>query len=446
MINSADSGRSRPPPCGDDLSFSSLDKQEQQQQSLRTFRTLGLEHLLRTWPLGGCSGVTSEVWDRLGSKTTITSQYDIFLSHAWESSSWLKIAALAIRYNSEGAVVVSILECYILQQWCGLAAYLCIIIPCIIFPFCLRWGTIRGGAFFDRCCIPQGDVQEKNSCLLAMPEYLARSKKLISMWDEAYQSRLWCIFELAVFVKQHGINCIEVWTLRSVEFGTYFFCTSLVFWVGHSVVDDANELAAVGVDLIFSFIHTIYVSFCFYPCIKRYLKHGIVMGVERLRCSLTCDRHVLLAHIRALYGNYTSFDQQVVPLMEDLILNMKGAPFALRLTIAAILPSTLATYITGRIVTAIVVGVFPNFICFGIALTYSHFGSRHSFLRKSIFELERVFACALVGVIGVILLYFTRTWEVADYDYDGLHLAQIPVQIAVSIMLISVLTRFTFAY
>lgn len=415
-------------------------KQPQPEPSC-TFRALEIEHLFRDWPLGHSSDVSSDKWDTLEAKSIVTSYYDIFLSHAWEAGSFPKAVSLGLRYNSEGAVIIGILECCVLHQWCELPAHLALTISCITYLFCLRWGPVRGRVFLDRCCIPQDDPDKKANCLLIMPEYLASSRKLIAMWDEAYQSRLWCIFELAVFVKQHGIENIEVWTLQSIEFTAFFFFASYLFWVGH-IAAEAHESVSMAVDFIFSSAHASYISFRFLPSVKRYLEHGIALKVKRLRCSLASDRDVLLTHIQHLHGSYRNFDEQVTPLVKALVFNLRGAPFALRLTMAAILPSTLAMIITGRLLTAILVGVFPNLICFTVVLMHSRYECVPFVSRDSI-ELYRVFMCVLAAVFGAISLCLTRTYE--SFCHDDLHLLLIPVQIAVSIVLISAITRLTFA-
>ncbi|KAF4692818.1 hypothetical protein FOZ60_012512 [Perkinsus olseni] len=208
----------------------------------------------------------------------------------------------------------------------------------------------RGGA--------EDDPHEKATCIQAIPEYLARSKRFVSMWDESCQSRLWCMFELAVFVKEHGLDKVEIWTLRSIEFAAFFFATSLAFWIGHDLLDDS--VPAIVIDAIFSILNASYVIYYFHPICEGYWEGGIVNRVEKLKCSLQSDQDALLAHIRELHGSYRNFDKYVAPLAKALSGNLGAIPFALRLTIVSIIPSTLATFIMGRFATAVVVAAFPN--------------------------------------------------------------------------------------
>ncbi|KAF4735535.1 hypothetical protein FOZ62_022233 [Perkinsus olseni] len=76
------------------------------------------------------------------------------------------------------------------------------------------------------------------------------------MWDDALESRLWCMFELAVFVKQHGIDKVEIWVLHSIEFAAFYFTTSILFWVGHDLLDD--YIPALLIDAVFSILNESY--------------------------------------------------------------------------------------------------------------------------------------------------------------------------------------------
>ncbi|KAF4728518.1 hypothetical protein FOZ63_031353, partial [Perkinsus olseni] len=281
------------------------------------------------WPWT-TSDVASQVWDTLSRKATVTEHYDLFLSHAWETNSLLKIAALAIRYNMEKAVMLSLLGCWLLRHLCQARIFVCITISCTILLSCLRWGRLSSPSrvFFDRCCIPQDDPREKAKCIEAIPEYLACSKRFVSMWDDALESRLWCMFELAVFVKQHGIDKVEIWVLHSIEFAAFYFTTSILFWVGHDLLDD--YIPALLIDAVFSILNASYVICRYHPVCEGDANADISMRAEKLKCSLSSDRDALLAHIRHLHGSYRNFDDSVLPLSRAPACNLSGVPFLLR--------------------------------------------------------------------------------------------------------------------
>ncbi|KAF4692814.1 hypothetical protein FOZ60_012509 [Perkinsus olseni] len=247
-------------------SMSTLESSGPSSQSMAPMsgaRAIELGQLLWEWPWSFFD-VASQVWDPLSRKATVTEHYDIFLSHAWGTSSLLKIAALAIRYNMERAPEFFRVSPYRVS-FCYFAY------DGDVFPSPSR-------VFFDRCCIPQDDPREKAKCIEAIPEYLACSKRFVSMWDDALESRLWCMFELAVFVKRHGIDKVEIWALRSIEFAAFYFTTSILFWVGHDLLDD--YIPALIIDAVFSILNASYVICRYHPVCEGFTKGRYIYQSE----------------------------------------------------------------------------------------------------------------------------------------------------------------------
>eukprot|EP00434_Breviolum_minutum_P010481 symbB.v1.2.009246.t1/scaffold586.1/size184225/2 len=76
----------------------------------------------------------------------------------------------------------------------------------------LLWPT-REGVFLDACCIHQTNLRKKADGIRSMSGILKRSKRMLVLWDKTLggnQScqivvqRLWCMFELAAFLKSRG--------------------------------------------------------------------------------------------------------------------------------------------------------------------------------------------------------------------------------------------------
>ncbi|KAF4646875.1 hypothetical protein FOL47_005522, partial [Perkinsus chesapeaki] len=77
-------------------------------------RGVKLYDIMKYWPWGTSVDLKHKVWDRLSCKVEDVTDYDIFISHAWESNSLLKAVALAVRHNSMKAVLISLLVCWLL--------------------------------------------------------------------------------------------------------------------------------------------------------------------------------------------------------------------------------------------------------------------------------------------------------------------------------------------
>ena len=57
--------------------------------------------------------------------------------------------------------------------------------------------------FLDQICINQTDLESKANGVLHMGAFLKKSKSMLVLWDPTFVQRLWCMFELAAFLKSH---------------------------------------------------------------------------------------------------------------------------------------------------------------------------------------------------------------------------------------------------
>ncbi|CAE8648910.1 unnamed protein product [Polarella glacialis] len=56
--------------------------------------------------------------------------------------------------------------------------------------------------FFDRLCINQSDAELKQAGIDSIGAYLRNSDSMLVLWAPEYFTRLWCVFELAVFLER----------------------------------------------------------------------------------------------------------------------------------------------------------------------------------------------------------------------------------------------------
>ena len=141
--------------------------------------------------------------------------YDAFISHDWQTSSWLKFGALLLFFNAKPAAVATLVVCvtvgFLTQYnvlprtgWAVAIGYI------TFFFFLFFWQNIRDVfskprlAFFDKLSIPQEDKKLKETCILGLAGFLTCSKQLVILWSDAYIDRLWCIYELTSFMRIHS--------------------------------------------------------------------------------------------------------------------------------------------------------------------------------------------------------------------------------------------------
>jgi len=60
--------------------------------------------------------------------------------------------------------------------------------------------------FVDKLSIPQDDEKLKQDCIMGLGGYLRSSRNLVILWSEGYFRRLWCVFELNVFLRRQGVD------------------------------------------------------------------------------------------------------------------------------------------------------------------------------------------------------------------------------------------------
>ncbi|CAE8623546.1 unnamed protein product [Polarella glacialis] len=164
-----------------------------------------------------------------------TDRYDIFISHTWRTGRIAKYAAL-LYYTSLFPALCAGLAASILafalqvngilppfgyitdhraaeipepfpgSLWCILMG------GCTCFATLVTWArlfdlaeSIRGTKFFyffDRLCINQNDAELKQVGIDSIGAYLRNSDSMLVLWAPEYFTRLWCVFELAVFLDQ----------------------------------------------------------------------------------------------------------------------------------------------------------------------------------------------------------------------------------------------------
>ncbi|CAE7210942.1 unnamed protein product [Symbiodinium sp. CCMP2456] len=153
-----------------------------------------------------------------------------FWSHSWHGPVWCKIALLGVVCNglpavSLGTLAVAFATVPVVMYeashlWAMLAGLL---MSCL--TFCL-WRP-RRDVFVDKLCIHQTDEKLKVEGVINMCAFLKHSESMLVCWDRTYAHRLWCILEVAAFLKTH--ENLDALTIRPVSWGP----TAIVLFVGY---------------------------------------------------------------------------------------------------------------------------------------------------------------------------------------------------------------------
>jgi len=176
-----------------------------------------------------------------------------FLSHSWHANASIKVMALLCFYNSQFACATGLSLAFLVsmlqrlgaipsmgvssfdtttydadykscpwKETRGMYAILAYIFGYyLVFTFGMRmrdrvalaypdWPHNRiGTAFLDKLCIHQTDPIKKQKGINAIGAFLIQSERVTILWDATYFTRLWCVFEVAVFRRLNPAAIIE---------------------------------------------------------------------------------------------------------------------------------------------------------------------------------------------------------------------------------------------
>eukprot|EP00435_Cladocopium_sp_Y103_P072456 s40_g40.t1 len=177
--------------------------------------------LLRGVPLKVCLQGIGKHWKRsiaASDSSSLTDRIDFFFSHDWETSRVLKWLSLLVMFNSHAAATTMTLVTFLLVVLALMGG-----LPAIFWPWLpvfsmlsyavifLFWQQLRSccgkpllvflDARWDRLCIAQHDLALKEQGIRGLGSFLEKSQNLTILWSGRYFSRLWCLYEVASYLK-----------------------------------------------------------------------------------------------------------------------------------------------------------------------------------------------------------------------------------------------------
>ncbi|CAJ1352383.1 unnamed protein product [Effrenium voratum] len=174
----------------------------------------------------------------------VTDSIGEFWSHSWQLTPWFKILTLLFFKNGIPAVIAGVLAA-------GVACILCVLRVLPVGPAaeqnvhsagstlwctCLGWGFYilvllgwrpRRTIFLDRICIHQSDPDLMQEGLLSVGAFLRMSDKMLVLWDKTYVHRLWCMLEVAAFLKSREHGDLPSMTIVPTHLGPFCFVLNL---------------------------------------------------------------------------------------------------------------------------------------------------------------------------------------------------------------------------
>ena len=290
--------------------------------------------------------------DDLYAESFMSDKVACFWSHSWHGTSWMKILSLMMRYNGFPSVLLGSFTALIMA---GL--FSCGLLPGINRADWshARWSTwsIAGGftatvitfflwqpqqqVFLDRVCIKENDQGQKTQSIFSLAGILKRSDEMLLLWDATWGERLWCLFELAAFLKSRDAREQRL-TIRPTFLGP----CSIVLFIGICIVvlpltilpiPDPGHLGLVYIVLIpisGSFLFLFLAGYFIVTAFRAYFRSVQELkaklqniSFDNTRCSccdlghvqggipMLCDRQIVKECVSIWFGSQEAFEDYV---------------------------------------------------------------------------------------------------------------------------------------
>ena len=140
-----------------------------------------------------------------------------FWSHSWHSSAWAKYLTLLVLNNGVAAICAGNVFALL-----GIVFFHLHVLPGFDRSWeasqgnCTVWSSALGAAgtiltlvawrsrkevFLDRICISTTREDMKTEAICSLAGILDKSESMLVLWDASFAERLWCVFEIAAFLK-----------------------------------------------------------------------------------------------------------------------------------------------------------------------------------------------------------------------------------------------------
>eukprot|EP00931_Biecheleriopsis_adriatica_P055813 TRINITY_DN33075_c0_g1_i1.p1 TRINITY_DN33075_c0_g1~~TRINITY_DN33075_c0_g1_i1.p1 ORF type:complete len:612 (+),score=87.09 TRINITY_DN33075_c0_g1_i1:69-1838(+) len=338
---------------------------------LDSLRSVRLSWLLLVTTLQGWSvwrrgplGMTPQGRARLWALSEPTQAIDIFLSHAWRSPGTMKYAQLLLHMglpHAAAAIFLVLLAIatltifgvlpasddyatYILHwrgvvklnMWCTVLAPAAGLLILLLSPFLPQRRSCNPRVFLDVACICQDNEDLKAAGIRALGEVLTHSRELHVLWSPSYFSRLWCVYELALYLHEHQRQQIHFRPLYAeVALLAYFVIAWFVAvffmsWLLYNPFKKSTPL------LLLSYI----IAYCPFLCLMHILrrlmwdKHQLATQMKNFdvgaaSCCDNQDRTLILESITARYGSAEAFNMEVRgPIRKKFLDAIQGNPMS----------------------------------------------------------------------------------------------------------------------
>jgi len=318
-------------------------------------------------------------------------EYTHFVSHSWRAPRHLKYVALLFRFSLIPALIAAhavaltgsvLFALEVLPPVAHLATWGALgskSSPCAYWAQLLAFPTFcatlvsyhrvrdalerrvswlrRSAAFLDKLCIHQTDAKLRQLGIDALGVYLQNSRAMLMLWSPEYFTRLWCCFELGVFLKAmdegEAKRRLEVlplfsaaqafWLALMLYLFAWSFNLSVDFLQMDAFAGVVTLLVAISVGLIGA--HHVR-EFCYAR--TKLEQQTANFSISKAECAVEADRKLVTTVLATLYRADSSPevpDSSPFELFEELIRTKVTC--TVKRSLSSVLPSLRALALIG---------------------------------------------------------------------------------------------------
>ncbi|KAF4663466.1 hypothetical protein FOZ61_001629 [Perkinsus olseni] len=254
------------------------------------------------------------------------SSVDFFLSHSWSADGFWKQMAIFICSSTSATykimVFSSVAASYLFvfsarSRWreeliASCLGFVSFLISLVVIPLYNHRNTI---VFLDKCCIQQKDPTAKSYGISRLAEYLCASDKLLILWSPDYLDRLWCVYELAVFLRTHDKEDVIVVNLDHLK-----LCVTLMLtqFMSILILDLAEEYISSTnlhhIGCVLGLATSLFIGHGAFACNEEwqsFCSSVKCFRVRKAKCSSTADYSRLKKLITDMCGSEAEFEAVV---------------------------------------------------------------------------------------------------------------------------------------
>ncbi|CAE7195531.1 unnamed protein product [Symbiodinium sp. KB8] len=301
-----------------------------------------------------------------------------FWSHSWHGGYWKKIFAIIALYNGTAAVLLSLLTgaCMMLLfslgtlpgidrgwwddiTWSCWSTFSGFVVASLVMIF---WRP-RTAVFLDRICISESDARLKMEAILSLAGFLKNSDRMLILWDPTWTERLWCLFELAAFLKSKTSQQQHL-IVRPVFMGPLSIAVYIIFAAVAMpiatvpIYDERTIVQLLSVIVFCAFVVAVPAA----STIRSYFRDLDTMKLQLLSISvdstrssccdlhhvgpsgeaMLCDRKIVKECVKIWFGSELTFEDtvrtEVLDILDrDLTQKVFSTPWSLGMTSPVIL-------------------------------------------------------------------------------------------------------------